>query len=311
MSEQTLSNALKHVLSGVRFDPARQQAVLAYVKGERIMKRKLTVLFAAVIAAMLLAGTALAAGLGLFGQFAGEQEGESSIQLGLLEHLATTVDETKTLTAGGREVTLTLRQAYCDGHRLYYSYEITGASVGDGADLPDGSSTMIYDSGERELEGGAVAGYQMVELPEGCEVGETLEFLLPVVGEPVSFSVPVTRVEREPMGAESFGHYAATVMMNMTDDVLYGAVTITCPEEWTTLVAEGGEGDCVVDFVLTSYGQRYENQYPALRVTGDGTMDITVLFDRPENPVDLNLIPVYRESGEKPAETISVFPGNA
>ena len=65
MREEELREALKGSLSGVTFDPARQRAVLADVKGEKPVKRKMTWAIALVTALILLGGTALAAGLGV------------------------------------------------------------------------------------------------------------------------------------------------------------------------------------------------------------------------------------------------------
>ena len=318
MNEQALSRALKNCLSGVKFDPARQRTVLNYMKEGKPVRRNLSFVVAVITALMLLGGTALAAGLGLFAQFAqNDNTNASTVQLNLLDAVATVYDQTQTLTVAGETVTLTLHQAYCDGVRLYYTYEIKGAVLGDGADLADGTPTMIYESDERELEDGTIIGYQTVELPDGVELGDTLDIMLPVGSEGVPFTVQVNPVQREPMGFMNFGTYTANAMLQQTNIVLTGTVTLNCPEEWTTNAIENEANDSsssasyVSDYVLLCHGKRYKNNYPGVRVIGDGTLEITLLFDLPDDPTELILSPVYMGGDEQPDEAITLFLGNA
>lgn len=318
MNEQALSRAIKNCLSGVKFDPARQRAVLNYMKEGKPMKRNLSFVVAVITALMLLGGTALAAGLGLFAQFAqNDNTNASTVQLNLLDAVATVYDQTQTLTVDGETVTLTLHQAYCDGVRLYYTYEIKGAVLGDGADLADGTPTMIYESDERELEDGTIIGYQTVELPDGVELGDTLDILLPVGSEGVPFTVQVHPVQREPMGYMNFGTYTANAMLQQTNIVLTGTVTLGCPEEWTDAAAWNNDGNAsasanfIFSYVLMCHGKRYSNNYSGVRVIGDGTLEVIVLFDVPEDPTELILIPVYMDGTEQPDEAITLFLGNA
>lgn len=318
MNEQALSRSLKNCLSGVKFDPARQRAVLNYMKEGKLMKRNLSFVVAVITALMLLGGTALAAGLGLFAQFAqNDNTNASTVQLNLLDAVATVYDQTQTLTVDGETVTLTLHQAYCDGVRLYYTYEIKGAVLGDGADLADGTPTMIYESDERELEDGTIIGYQTVELPDDVELGDALDILLPVGSEGVPFTVQVNPVQREPMGFMDFGTYTANAMLQQTNIVLTGTVTLNCPEEWTDAAAWNNDDNAsasanyISNYVLLCHGEHYKNNYSGVRVIGDGALEVILLFDVPEDPTELILIPVYMDGTEQPDEAITLFLGNA
>ena len=109
------------------------------------MKKRitLTLVFAVV---GLLGSIAVAAGLGVFGTFTNHEMSEmSAIRLSMLDSVSSEVGTTVTLTApgettdnmepaneaetmiagqAGREFSLTVDQAYCDGTKLYYSYTI-------------------------------------------------------------------------------------------------------------------------------------------------------------------------------------------
>ena len=314
MREEAFRRALKGSLSGVTFDPARQRAVLADMKGEKPVKKKMTLAIALVMATLLLGGTALAAGLGLFGQFA-ETADESRVEeLNRLEKLAQNIDETKTVQADGKDVTLTLRQAYCDGTRLFYSYELTGGGLGDGADLADGTPTMIVESGEQEREDGTKVGYQTVELPEGVNVGATLDILLRVSGVDVPFTVPVTDNGMTMTGGAAFATYTAEATLRKTDVAVKGTVTLNCPAEWTANWtmngddSEGSEGSGtrkVLDYVLVADGKTFANHDGGFYSPEEGVLVIGLQFNAVDRD-EYTLVPVYIDGGEEPGEGFSI-----
>lgn len=312
MREDELRKALKDSLSGIAFDPARQRAVLADMKGERPVKRKMTLAVALVMAMVLLGGTAVAAGLGLFGQLAQHADESRVTELNRLETLAQTYDESKTVQVDGKDVTLTLRQAYCDGVRLFYSYELTDGWLGDGADLADGTPTMIVDSGEEELENGGRIGYQTVELPEGIDVGATLDILLRVSGVDVPFTVAVTDNGMTMTGGAEFDVYSAVATVRKTDVAVRGTVTLTCPVEWTAHWTENGDSEPeagdrsrVLDYVLMANGKKYDNHNGGFYSPAEGQLVIFVQFNAPDQD-EYTLVPVYVDQSEHPEEGFSI-----
>ena len=107
---------------------------LANLEGEREvqpkMKKKMTfaVVFAAALT-VLLACTAVAAGMGVFGKIANQWAAWGvDAYMNALDERSVTVGQTQTVPADGvcPEVTLTLAQSYYDGESLYISYEGTG-----------------------------------------------------------------------------------------------------------------------------------------------------------------------------------------
>ena len=315
MNEQTLRRALQNGLSGIAFDPARQEAVRSAMEmGQRRQApRRLTLAVALLAALMLLGGTAVAAGLGLFGRFAGGQDMDASpVQMSRLEEMAIDYNQTQTVTVEGREIHLTLRQAYCDGLRLYYTYEIDGGvGIGDGACLPDGGVADIYESGEMALEDGVTVGYQTVQLPEGTQLGDTLTFMLYVRGEKVPFTIQVGETGGVMTGSGQFERYSATASFRHTGIVLRGSVLLESPEHWEQYAIrndEPGDGevipDHVINYVLTDGVTRWSCTDLALGDNGDGRMKIVLMYDLPEDLTNLSLIPEYGRGGEKPEEAI-------
>lgn len=139
--------AADECFSGVDALPSRHSEILRQIRGEKkIVKKKISMALAfAILVTLALAGTAVAAGLGLFGHFAGRDDNEwASGKLAHLDVVATAVGETATVQAypsgieigsttrdsiltswDGATFALTLDQAYCDGQKLYYSYTLT------------------------------------------------------------------------------------------------------------------------------------------------------------------------------------------
>lgn len=182
LNEHKLSQALEQRLSGADFPAARQREVLKRIKGENGMKFKHTVaLVCVVILTLALAGCALAAALGLFGQFGSRNSG-SEQRLMKLDEAAVAMNESISLSAPetaapavqpqtlydqlvarqhGRTFDLTLNQAYCDGNKLYYSYTLTTNALesGGGEGVPTGFDHWdMEEPGKRYSEVWSVDG---------------------------------------------------------------------------------------------------------------------------------------------------------
>lgn len=53
--------------------------------------------------------------------------------------------------------------------------------VGDGAELKDGTNLTPVDSGSEDADEQTIRAYCEVELPEGYQAGDTVEFVLTVI----------------------------------------------------------------------------------------------------------------------------------
>ena len=132
VTNQAVRAAIDDCLSGVESMPSVRAQVLNQVRGEVKVKKKLSVgIVFAMLLTVLMAGAALAAGLGLFGQIS-ERE-NSDARLPALERVAESVGASFTTDDG---VTITIDQAYYDGNRVFISYTKTGPfdllSMGEG-----------------------------------------------------------------------------------------------------------------------------------------------------------------------------------
>lgn len=132
VTNQAVRAAIDDCLSGVESMPSVRVQVLNQVRGEVKVKKKLSLgIVFAMLLTVLMAGAALAAGLGLFGQI-GERE-NSDARLPALERVAESVGASFTTDDG---VTITIDQAYYDGSRVFISYTKTGPfdllSMGEG-----------------------------------------------------------------------------------------------------------------------------------------------------------------------------------
>ena len=147
MSDERIRESLKACLSDSRFPAEKQWEVLERIHGEQsVMKRKIP--YAVVLAAVLLlamSALAVAAGLGVFGSLSRNLNSEiNGTRLERLDEAADSVgagaaisiyaaepqpdatDYDRILAAQGkRTFGLSIHQAYCDGHKLYYSYTLT------------------------------------------------------------------------------------------------------------------------------------------------------------------------------------------
>ena len=145
--DKDIKTSLDAHLSGLHVSERQQAQMLnSIVKGEQpVMKKKISAALVFAIVLVLAMGTvALAAGMGLFGHFKETQENNNGARLEKLETLADTYETTKAaaMPTPANPVTgdtmydkllaeeyshtfeLTLDQAYCDGHKLYYSYTL-------------------------------------------------------------------------------------------------------------------------------------------------------------------------------------------
>ncbi len=132
LTNQAVRAAIADCLSGVADMPSVRADVLNQLRGEKKVKKKLSVgVIFATLMALLMAGTAVAAGLGLFGQI-GETLGTDA-RLPGLDAVSEQMDLSFTTEDG---VTVTIKQAYYDGTRVFISYTEEGPydvmSLGEG-----------------------------------------------------------------------------------------------------------------------------------------------------------------------------------
>lgn len=364
--------------------PSLHDAIMSRIEGEKTMKRNVSMaLVLAIVMLIALGSMAVAAGLGLFGQFRADRADEMSYErLGLLEEAAVSIGETRHLTVSGRqknvkpanvreglleaqkgrEYELTIDQVYCDGKKLYYSYtfrmkgeclalyegEATGfdswtdarpgkrfdevfdtwlgeeqnrrvaqwlnsrrsgyavkanACVGDGAELPDGTYMNPVDSDYRQVDERTVSAYYEVELPEGYEAGESIEFVLTVITSDTVYAQDETGVymtslfSRDaridvPVKAQVTGRtaarsgegtadgYAAKAVVHASDVDLSGSVRIDAPEDYEP------EG-----YALIADGETYPNLDEWTRYDGQAHV-LNLRFDLPKTMDSLVLMPL-------------------
>lgn len=169
MNEIQLKQAIRQSLSGIDFPDARKQQVLGQIKGEKPMKRKLSLaLVCAIALTLLLMGTALAAVLGLFSKL------DDSPRMRKLDEYADVHNIITTLEAPEARVTiepqttydmllsrqyersfeLILNQTYFDGQKLYYSYTLKtdAAQSWQGAGMPTGIAEWLMEESGRRYE---------------------------------------------------------------------------------------------------------------------------------------------------------------
>lgn len=142
MDENRMRNMIAQSLSHADFPDARKQQVFKVIRGEKPMKKKISLsLVCAIVLTMLFAGAALAAVLGVFGQLS--YGAYDARRLEKLEESADIVNISTAVTAPEaaqphqtsqtiydeikarqreRRFELTLSQTYFDGNKLYYSY---------------------------------------------------------------------------------------------------------------------------------------------------------------------------------------------
>lgn len=315
MSEDKLRDAIVIAMEDcfmqVDARPSQKTRILRRVEGETTMKRKHTYTLAlAMVLVLALCGGVVAAELGIFGHFGLTSE-FSGERLSHLDAAASAVGETVTSPEG---FALTLEQAYCDGSRLYYTYTLTGEgmTLGDGAELQDGTVLTIWDRGDETDAQGVTRGYQEVELPEAAKPGEALDIVLTVIvpdGETYRFvDVPFTveLAQRQTLtGSAAFAEYTASATLYITDVEIYGEVDVVGPEMWRDLFMNrtDAEIDYVVDYQLIADGTVLTNKDYTYG-EAEGGYGVPVRYDLPESCEHLVLRPVRYWSGECADEEI-------
>ena len=156
---------------------------------------------------------------------------------------------------------------WMDSHQRGYAVR-HNASVGDGADMPDGTYMTPIDSGNEQVDANTMTAYYEVALPEDYEAGETVEFVLTVITSDtvyaqdesgaysttvmdrnnlveVKVSAPVTGSTLVLTGEGTADGYAAKAELHVSDVDLSGSVRIEAPQEYHpesyTLLADGVE----------------------------------------------------------------------
>ena len=262
----------------------------------------------------------------------------------------------------GNSYELIIDQAYCDGRKLYYSYQLTQAErkimpieeqsisclpwdqvypgeraeqvihshlgeeadreivkwmnehecayievdytyVGDGADLPDGTSLMPVDSLLTREDDRTMMAFYEVELPDGFYPGETLDFVLNVMTTTTAYyldetgvyqsaryqpdklvrvpvNVPVTGKLTILRGMGTADGYPAYAELFVSDIDISGTVRIDAPEDYE---AEG--------YDLDAGGVRLKSFEPTwTRYDGEGHV-MQVRYDLPEKLEQMRLVP--------------------
>ena len=127
-----IHQAVNHRLSGVQYDPWLAQRVIETAKGEKPVKKKISMTLILALTLMLMVSVALAAGLGLFGQMA--EHDDADARLGTLDSLSQKMDIGITTEDG---ITVAIEQAYYEGNRVFIAYRESGNLFS--ADLHEGT----------------------------------------------------------------------------------------------------------------------------------------------------------------------------
>ena len=190
---------------------------------------------------------------------------------------------------------------WLDSHESGYAVR-HNASVGDGADLPDGTYMTPIDSGSEQVDASTMTAYYEVALPEGYVAGETIEFVLTVVTSDtvyaqdesgvyratvmdrsnlveVKVSAPVTGSTSVLLGEGTADGYAAKAELHVSDVDLSGSVRIEAPQDYHP------EG-----YTLLADGVTYRNIDEWWQFDGQAHV-LNLRFDLPETMNSLVLMP--------------------
>lgn len=177
------------------------------------------------------------------------------------------------------------------------------ASVGDGAELPDGEYLNPIDSGSEQVDANTMTAYYEVELPEDYAAGETIEFVLTILTSDtvyaqdengvysssvmdranlvdVSVIAPVTGSAKALTGEGTADEYPATAKVYVSDIDLSGSVRIEAPQEY---IPEG--------YTLVADGETYANIDPWMTYE-DGAHVLNLRFDLPPTMEHIVLMPL-------------------
>ena len=181
--DKDIKDSLDAQLSGLHVSEWQQaQMFNRIVKGEQpIMKKKISAaLVFAIVMVLAMGSMALAVGTGMFGYFKETQENNNGGRLEKLESVADTYETTKAAAMPTPEVPvtgdtmydkllaeeyshtfeLTLDQAYCDGHKLYYAYTLKR----------NAPFSKTYGEGE------PTGGFEFDWVDEGMTANESIHF---------------------------------------------------------------------------------------------------------------------------------------
>ena len=123
---QEIHKAMDGGLSAVREDPWLARRVIAASKGEKPVKKKISASIVLVIALVLLASAALAAGLGLFDRLSANYPFGTETDKERLAGLDTVARSIKASTVTGDGVQVDIDQCYYEGNRVFISYHVSG-----------------------------------------------------------------------------------------------------------------------------------------------------------------------------------------
>lgn len=120
--QEKVQKAMNASLSGLQEDPWLARRILADMKGEEPMAKKLSVSMILIIVLLVLSiSAALAAGLGLFGELS--QANNADERLPALENAAAALHAAAQM---GDDIAVDISQAYFEGNRVFISYHVTG-----------------------------------------------------------------------------------------------------------------------------------------------------------------------------------------
>lgn len=166
--QNKVQKAMSATLSGLKEDPWLMQRVLANVKGEEPVVKKISSFMIVLTAILILSVTAaLAAGFGLFGELS--QARDADERLPALEEAS---DLVSTIAETGDDISIEIGQAYYEGNRVFISYRLTGNLVS--VDLHEGAPEGTWAWND-ELPDFIVAENWVSDLPEIQRMNEWLD----------------------------------------------------------------------------------------------------------------------------------------
>lgn len=211
----------------------------------------------------------------------------------------------------------------------------------DSVTLEDGTELQIIDSGYFALDDSHYMGYREYLLPDGYQAGDEVRFVITMMGTTSVFYQDETGVyandifQRECMvsviasasvsqslntysSVVKTGEYEALAELYISDVDISGCVKITGPEEWIKawepcddeeeFERRWNGSDFVKDYKLIVNGEFECTGYMLGVFRRDETSyTLDLRYDLPEGEIDsLELIPIRRQSGETPEESIAV-----
>lgn len=209
--------------------------------------------------------------------------------------------------------------------------------VGDGVELADGTSLLIWDSYQEDVDENTARAYYEVELPEGYEAGETLDVVMTIlykvnvgyadetgvywgsVGADEEFSNKVTSFMRVPLtipvtgsvkltkGDAEFEAYSAKAELKISEFDVSGDIVVHPAKPWKMDVENDQEvkDNYIKGYILVANGVEYEDLWGARSEPAeDGSYSIEMRFELPEKSETLSLRPVYRDGSTPENEDI-------